>query len=401
MVLKDKNIALYVTGGVAIYKTLDLLRTFIKKGAHVRVAMTPAARAFISPLLFEKLSKHRVYTDLFSDEDPERVDHIEIADWSDLAVVAPATANTIAKMSVGIADNIVTSALLASTCPIFVIPAMNENMYNNPATQRNCDILRRDGFYVMEPDAGFLAEGYEGKGRFPVQDRIIEELEQFILKNTSDLPLQGKKIIVTAGGTREAIDPVRFISNRSSGKMGHALAEAAFFAGAEVVLVTASPLGVHRGIQMIHVESAQEMAKYVNHLFSEADGLIMAAAVSDYRVAKVADHKLKKQEKLTLELQKNPDILKELGQQKQDQLLIGFAAETENLLEYANQKLISKNLDAIVANYVAISSQGFDVDDNSGYIISTDGSMIEIPKMSKKEMAEEIIHYVIDQLTKK
>lgn len=282
-ILKDKKIAVYVTGGIAVYKMANLVRALIKKGAQVRVAMTPAATEFVTPLTFQVLTRQAVLLDNFAEDRPSHVAHIEMADWADYSLVAPATANTLAKMAHGIADNAVTSALLATATPIFVVPAMNEKMYENFATQDNISILQSHDYYVMEPDTGFLAEGYEGKGRFPEESRIIDEFESWILAHTPNLSLSGKRIIISAGGTQEKIDPVRYITNRSSGRMGHALAEAAFYRGAEVVLVTASHLPIHRGIRTILVASAREMYQVISKEFEQADGLIMAAAVSDYR----------------------------------------------------------------------------------------------------------------------
>src|SRR5690625_4854263 len=247
--LKDKKIALYVTGGIAVYKVVDLMRSFIKAGAEVRVAMTESAAKFVAPMTFQILSQNEVYIDIFSEKDPSHVAHVDISDWADISVVAPATANTIAKMVYGLADNFVTSALLATASPIFVVPAMNTDMFENPATQENIQTLKNRGVYVVDPDTGFLAEGYEGKGRYPENERILEELENFIMTKDMTLPLRGYKILISAGGTKERIDPVRYITNDSSGKMGHAIAEAAYQYGAEVTLVTSSALNASKAIE--------------------------------------------------------------------------------------------------------------------------------------------------------
>lgn len=398
MFLKNKKIAFYVTGGIAIYKAVDLMRTLIKKGAQVQVAMTPAACEFVSPLLFEKLSKHEVLVDTFTESHPETVAHIDFATHADFAIVAPATANTLAKMAHGLADNMVTSALLATTCPIFTVPAMNENMYQHPATQENITTLANRGVYLMTPDRGFLAEGYEGQGRFPEKERIVEEFEVFVRNHLANLPLADKKVLITAGGTQEALDPVRVLTNRSSGKMGHALATAAFYAGAEVTLVTASALPVHSGIKTIRTTSARDMYRKVAEFFDTTDVLIMAAAVSDYYVKNRSDQKMKKKGAVTLELAENPDILKAMGQKKKDQFVIGFAAETEHLETYAAKKLAEKNLDAIIANSVAKKTSGFDVDENAGVLMTAAGSVQEFSVMSKQQMAEEIIDYIANQL---
>lgn len=394
-VLKNKNIAVYLTGGIAVYKMANIVRSLIKKGAHVRVAMTSAATEFIRPLTFQVLTQASVLVDNFSEDNPQHVAHIELADWSDFALVAPATANTLSKMSQGIADNMVTSALLATDAPIFLVPAMNEKMLEHFAVQENIDRLKAHGYYVMDPDTGFLAEGYEGKGRFPEEKRIIDELEMWIIQQ-SDLKLSGKRIIVSAGGTQEKIDPVRYITNRSSGQMGHALAEVAFYRGAEVELVTTSALSTHLGIHVTRVKTARDMHQTLADLFPKADGLIMSAAVSDYRPKRVADQKIKKHGDVNgdwaIELTENPDILKDLSAKKRaDQWTVGFAAETENIEHYAKKKIVEKRIDMIVANDVSMSTQGFDSDQNAGTLYFADGSSIEIPVQSKKEMATVIM----------
>lgn len=399
--LKDKNIALYVTGGIAIYKVIDLMRDFIKKGATVRVAMTESATEFVTPLTFQILSNHEVHIDTFTEKNPGHVAHVDLADWTDIAVVAPATANTIAKLTYGLADNFVTSSLLATKSPIFVVPAMNTDMFQNESTQANIQILKNRGIYLVEPDTGFLAEGYEGKGRYPENGRIVEELEQFIVTNSNDLPLTGFKMIVSAGGTKERIDPVRYITNDSSGKTGHAIAEAAYKKGAEVTLVTASNLPAPQAIETVRIDSAKEMYEEINSRFKETDILVMSAAVSDYGVATTADSKMKKADNsdlLTIELTENPDILKTMGQKKKDQFLVGFAAETNNLEEYAKVKLREKNLDMIVANEVGRSDRGFNVDDNQVIIFTDDHTKLEVPKTSKKNIASILIDKIIQEL---
>jgi len=401
MMLKDKNIALYVTGGIAIYKVVDLMRTLIKKGAKVRVAMTKSATEFVTPLTFQILSQHEVHLDTFSEKDPEHVAHVDLADWTDIAVVAPATANTIAKMAAGFADNFVTSSLLATKQPLFIVPAMNTDMFDHEATQENIQTLKKRGAYVVEPDTGFLAEGYEGKGRYPENTRIVEELEQFIISSTADLPLKGYKILVSAGGTKERIDPVRYITNDSSGKTGHAIAEAAYQKGAEVTLVTASDLSVPQAIQTVRVDSAKEMYEAIDGRFAETNILIMSAAVSDYGVAHTATSKMKKEgdsETVSIELTENPDILKTMGEKKEQQFLVGFAAETDELEKYAQKKLQEKHLDMIVANEVGRADRGFNVDDNQVIIFTSDRDKIEIPKTSKKNIAHILIDNIVQEL---
>lgn len=400
--LKGKNIAFYVTGGIAVYKSVDLMRSLIKEGAQVRVAMTESATKFVSPLTFQVLSKNEVYIDTFIENEPEHLAHIDIADWTDIAVVAPATANTIAKITHGLADNFVSSALLATKAPIFIVPAMNTDMYENQATQVNLEMLRNRGIYLVEPDTGFLAEGYVGKGRFPEKERIVEELESFLVEKSEDLPLKGYKVLVTAGGTKERIDPVRYITNDSSGKTGHAIAKSAYHQGAEVSLVTASELDVPVGIQQIKVASAQEMFEAVDQLFDKTDVLIMSAAVSDYGVLEEAKSKIKKEKQadlMALELKLNPDILKTMGLRKDKQFLVGFAAETDNLEENAQKKLVGKNLDMIVANDVGRKDTGFNVDDNEVIILTPSAERYEIPKQSKTEIADILIDKIVEALT--
>lgn len=395
--LKGKKIALYVTGGIAVYKVVDMMRELIKKGAEVRVAMTPSACEFVSPLTFQVLSRHFVYLNTFEENDPEVVNHINLADWADLALVAPASANTIAKLSAGLADNFVTSALLATTAPVFVVPAMNANMYKNAATQENIEKLTNRGHYIMTPDKGFLAEGYEGEGRFPEKKRILEELMQVIREHSDALPLKGKTVLITAGGTKERIDPVRFISNDSSGKMGHALAEAAWRQGANVKLVTTSQLETPAYIEKQAVESAMEMYEEVSSAFKEADVLIMAAAVSDYSPENVEQKKMKKQDALTLNLKKNPDILQEMGRRKvSGQCLVGFAAETDNILDYAKEKLSAKQADLIVANDVGQKDRGFNVDSNEVTLVSHIDEPKVIALQEKSKIASEIINWIIE-----
>lgn len=399
--LKNKNIALYVTGGIAVYKVIDLMRTFIKKGANVRVAMTKSATKFINPLTFQVLSKNEVHIDTFYESNPEHLAHIDIADWTDIAVLAPATANTIAKVAHGLADNFVSSALLATKAPIFIVPAMNTDMYENQATQANIQTLSDREIKVMTPDTGFLAEGYEGKGRFPEQERILDELENYILHHTPDLPLAGYNFLVSAGGTKERIDPVRYITNDSSGKMGYAIAKAAYYQGAKVTLVTTSDQALPQAIEKIKVTSAEEMYQAIDQSFSTTDVLVMAAAVSDYKVTHQSPAKIKKEqasEKMTIELTENPDIVKTMGQKKEKQLVIGFAAETENIEDYAYKKLQQKKLDMIVANDVSRKDTGFNVDYNEVLILTKNNERFAIPRQTKDQIAEILVDKIISEL---
>lgn len=399
--LKNKNIALYITGGIAIYKTVDLMRTFIKEGANVRVAMTDSATRFINPLTYQVLSKNEVHTDIFYESNPEHLAHIDLSDWTDIAIVAPATANTIAKISHGIADNFVSSALLATKVPIMIVPAMNMDMFENDATQLNIKILKKRGIKVMEPETGFLAEGYEGKGRFPAKEKIMDELKQFILKHSKHLPLVGYKLLISAGGTRERIDPVRYISNESSGKMGYAIAKSAYYQGADVQLVTTKEHPLPKAIEKIKVSSADEMYQAINKRFNDTDILVMAAAVSDYKVKNQAQNKIKKnktENQLTLSLEENPDIIKKMSQKKDKQYLVGFAAETENVEKYAFEKLKNKNLDMIVANDVSGENSGFNVDHNEVIILTKDGGRYELPRQHKEDIADRLVEKIIKEI---
>ena len=398
--LNQKKVAVYVTGGIAAYKALLFVRLLIKEGAQVKVAMTQSACQFVSPLTFQVLTKEKVMVDTFDENDPSVVQHIHFADWSELAIMIPATANTIAKMANGIADNFVTSALLATTAPKVIVPAMNEHMWENPATLRNCTQLQKDGVIMIEPSEGFLAEGYSGKGRLPEPEDVLQQIKELNLVEEEEKSLLGKKVLITAGGTKERIDPVRYISNDSSGKMGYALAEDAVKKGAEVILISATTvLPVPNGVKMEYVESAREMQEKVFEYFSETDIAIMVAAVSDYRVKEPATQKMKKtddENEITLTLVKNPDILKQLGSlKKEGQTVIGFAAETHQVIEFAKQKLVKKNADFIIANDVSDQSIGFGSDLHQVTILSKNGEEILLPKVSKHLLAKEIWNHLV------
>ena len=401
--LNQKKVAVYVTGGIAAYKALLFVRLLIKEGAQVKVAMTQSACQFVSPLTFQVLTKEKVMVDTFDENDSSIVQHIHFADWTELAIVIPATANTIAKMANGIADNFVTSALLATTAPKVIVPAMNEHMWENPATLRNCTQLQKDGVIMIEPSEGFLAEGYSGKGRLPEPEEVLQQIKELNLFEEEDKSLFGKKVLITAGGTKERIDPVRYISNDSSGKMGYALAEDAVKKGAEVILIsTTTALPVPNGVKMEYVESAREMQEKVFEYFSETDIAIMVAAVSDYRVKEPATQKMKKtddENEIILTLVKNPDILKQLGSlKKEGQTIIGFAAETHQVIEFAKQKLVKKNADFIIANDVSDQSIGFGSDLHQVTILSKNGEEILLPKVSKHLLAKEIWNHLVPNL---
>lgn len=392
--LKGKHIVVGVTAGIAAYKAVDLVSRLYKAGAEVKVVMTRNATKFVSPLVFGEISKHKVAVEMFENVQNWNVEHIAYATWADAYVIAPATANMIAKMSNGIADDMLSTQLLATTAPVFVCPAMNSNMYTHPTVQENLTILRGRGVHVLEPDSGLLACGVEGKGRLPDPQKIMDWVDFHLGKTEL---LQGKTVIVSAGGTQEAIDPVRYITNRSSGKMGYAVALKAAQAGAKTILVSApTDLAVPIGVERIIVCSATEMKEAIDSHYDSADAVIMAAAVADYRVADVADNKIKKQETMTLELVKNPDILASLGERKQQQKLIGFAAETQDVITYGKEKVRKKNLDMLVANDVSKLNAGFDVDTNEVTFIYPGDQIVSLPNMSKLDVAERIIQALAD-----
>ncbi|WP_283678210.1 bifunctional phosphopantothenoylcysteine decarboxylase/phosphopantothenate--cysteine ligase CoaBC [Lentilactobacillus sp. Marseille-Q4993] len=395
--ITNKKVTLIVTGSVAVYKSLHLVRLLKKANNDVRVVMTEAATKFVQPLAFETLSKNRVLDDSFEPENPSEVKHIDIADSSDVVIVAPATADILAKIANGIADNMASTILLATTAPTFIVPAMNSHMYDNPATQRNLQTIREDGDHILEPDTGFLAEGYSGKGRMPEPEKIVDWVSSEIEPN--DQLLLGKKIIVSAGGTREPIDPVRYITNHSSGKMGFAVAKAAADAGAEVTIVAANTsLPTPAGVKIVPVSTAVELADEITSRFPNADGLVMAAAVADFRPKNVADHKIKKQadqDTMTIELEKNPDIVKQIAANKRsDQFVVGFAAETNDLVENAQKKIASKKLDLIVANDVSGKGVGFNSDNNQVTFIFADGHQQKTPVESKQTIANELVKII-------
>lgn len=398
--LKDQQIAVYITGGIAVYKAAAVVRGLIKQGAKVRVAMTQSATEFVTPQTFAVLTKQRVLVDLFDQATNQLVPHIELADWSDLAVVVPATANVLAKLANGIADDAVTAALLATTAPKLVVPAMNEHMWQAPATQRNLAQLRQDGVIIMEPAVGMLAEGYAGRGRLPDPAAIVDFIRYQVALKTGQL--QGRTVLVTAGGTKERLDPVRYISNDSSGKMGYALASAAADQGAKVILVsTVHDRAIPAGVTLVPVESAQEMLTAIQQQFSTLDVIVMAAAVADFRPATVAEQKIKKttdNDQMTLSLIKNPDILKTLAGQRKQQVMVGFAAETQQLIENATHKLTEKQLAMLVANDVSKKDRGFNADTNEVTILRPHQAPESLPMMSKTALAEALIERILPLL---
>ena len=414
--LNGKKIVLGVTGGIAAYKCVDLASRLRKKGAEVHVILTRGARNFVTETAMREISGNPVITSMWGEIHNYDVEHIALATLADVVLIAPATANVIAKAAAGIADDMLTTTVLATRAPIFFAPAMNSNMYENPVTQRNITTLQQRGWQLIPPASGHLACGTSGIGRMPEPAELVEVLENYFageggsvesadgntmdntMGNIMGSTMQGLKLLVTAAGTREPIDPVRYIGNRSSGKMGYAIAEAAARLGAEVTLISGpSALQPPAGVEFFGVESAREMRQLVQERFPACDIVIKAAAVADYRVKNVSDQKIKKNDaELTLVLEKNPDILKELGEMKQPhQTLVGFAAETQNLLQYAKGKLEKKNLDMIVANDVSKPQAGFNVDTNLIKLLKRDGSIEELPLMSKKELAYIILDRVM------
>lgn len=393
MSIKDKTIILGVTGGIAVYKAAELTRLLIKAGANVHVVMTRGAAEFVAPLTFQTLSKNPVHTEMFSLTQEAEVGHISLADRADLFVIAPATANIIGKIANGIADDLLTTSVMATKAPVLLAPAMNCNMYENPIVQGNMKRLKGYGYHFIDSETGELACGYEGKGRMAGPSDIMEEVEAIL----SPKDLKGERILITAGPTFEAVDPVRFIGNRSSGKMGYALAKMALRRGADVTLISGpSSLKPPRGSMFIAVESGGEMEKAVISNLKDATSVIMAAAVSDYRPAKAESEKMKKGKgTLSIDFEKTSDILSAIGKKKGKRLLIGFAAETENLVANARKKLKEKNLDLIVANNVKEPGAGFGVDTNIVTIIDKKGNIEELPKMSKEEVAWRVLDWVI------
>ncbi len=390
---KGKTVLLGVSGGIAAYKAVEIASRMRKAGAEVHVILTRAAQEFVTELTFREISGNPVNTGMWEKVTHWNVEHIALARMADLVLVAPATANLIAKLAVGMADDMLTTTILATHAPIFLAPAMNSNMFRNPVTQKNIKDLQDRGMEIIPPSSGHLACGADGVGRLPEPVEILSRVEGYFCKAGA---LQGKKILVTAGGTIAPIDPVRFIGNRSSGKMGYAVAEAAAKRGADAVLVSGvSALPDPVGVRTIRVETTEEMLRAVLEEFPDSDAVIKAAAVADYRVKQVAGQKIKKSEgDWSIELVRNPDILHTLGQQKTHQVLVGFAAETQNLMEYAKRKLEKKNLDFIVANDVTAPGAGFQGETNIARMIFRDGKVEEYPLMQKTELAAAILDHV-------
>ena len=397
--MRGKHIIVAVSAGIAAYKVIEVVSRLRKKGAEVKVVMTQNATHIASPLTFGEISGHPVALDMFEQVHQWDVEHIALATWADAYVVVPATANVIGKIYAGIADDMLTTTIMATTAPKYLCPAMNTEMYNNPITQRNLEGLRSLGYHIMDPAEGWLACGITGVGRLPEPEAIVDWLES---KMCSTNELEGTTILVTAGGTQESIDPVRYIGNRSSGKMGYAIAEQAAHMGAKVILVSApTSLPIPSGVDFISVDSAVSMQEAVEARYNDVNVVIMAAAVSDFRVLHKAEQKIKKMESMTIELVKNPDILQGLGSKKNHQILVGFAAETEHVIKYGQDKVAKKNLDMLVANDVSKSNAGFNVDTNEGYFLYPDKEPKEMPNMKKSDLARHILREVIDLVANK
>jgi phosphopantothenoylcysteine decarboxylase / phosphopantothenate---cysteine ligase len=393
------KVALGVCGGIAAYKSAEIVRLLQDRGIRVQVIMTESAQQFVRPLTFAALSGEKVITSIFgaSDSAPDpnldsAIEHISVAQSVDALVVVPATADVIAKFAQGIANDFLTTLYLATTAPVVIAPAMNVNMWNHPATQSNVEILKARGVTIVDPDSGYLACGMTGAGRLAENETILAAVMEAL---GASQDLSRETVLITAGPTREKIDPVRYLTNRSSGRMGYALAEAASRRGARVFLVTGPTWLTPPGAaEVTSVESAEEMRDAVLKLFPEATVAIMTAAVSDYRADSIASQKLKRSGAMTLELQPTADILLELSRQKISQVLVGFAAETENVLENARRKLVSKSLDAIVVNDVSREGIGFDSDRNAVTII-TNTAVVEVPETTKWEVAQRLLDQVV------
>ena len=391
--LQNKNILIGITGGIAAYKICELIRMFKKSGAQVKVLATPNALNFVTKLTLQNLSQNEVYVDEFAPKE-WKPEHISLADEADVFVIAPASANTIGKIAQGIADNLLTSVACAFSKKIIVAPAMNMNMWNNEGVKENLKTLEARGIEILEPESGFLACGYVGKGRLCDINKIYDSTVEAL--NYQEI-LKGKKVVITSGGTIEEIDPVRYISNYSSGKMGLALSNAAKSMGAEVTLITTKD--VDAPYEVIKVKSALDMQKAVNENFENADMVIMAAAVADYRVKNRQEQKIKKgdNDNLTLELVKNPDILLEISQKKTHQTIVGFCAESENLLENAKEKIAKKGCDFLIANDISRKDIGFSSDDNEVTILDKNGNITKLEKAPKSVIARKILEHIANE----
>lgn len=388
----SRRVTVAISGGIAAYKIPEFVRTLIRAGYEVRCALTPSAGEFVSPMVLQTLTAAPVRSELFSPEEEGEIDHISLADWADLVVVAPATANTLAKLAQGIADNLVSTVLLATQSPILVVPAMNVNMWKNPATVENLELLRERGVHILGPEKGYLACGWEGEGRMSEPEDIAREVDRLFAAKT----LEGEKVLVTAGGTREPLDAVRVLTNRSSGKTGFAIAAEAAHRGASVTLIS-GPVGLPTpvGVKRVNIETAQQMYDAVFAELPNTSIVIKAAAVADFRAANPDSQKIKKEkleegEGICLELVPNADILAELCRVKGDRFVVGFAAESEDVVEAARRKILRKGCDLLVANDISRTDAGFEVDQNAIIFVTPEGDAEELPLLKKSEVASRI-----------
>jgi phosphopantothenoylcysteine decarboxylase / phosphopantothenate---cysteine ligase len=398
--VRGQRVAVLVSGGIAAYKVADVVSRLVQAGCEVRVAMTAAATRFVGPATFHGLTGRPVQTDLFAPEGPPEP-HVELGDWARVVLVAPATADLVARLAGGHADDLVAATVLAARCPVVVAPAMNDAMWAKPAVAQNVAALRTQGFTVVEPESGHLASGHVGAGRLPGAGVLLAALAQAVGARHD---LAGRRVVVSAGGTREPIDPVRFISNYSSGKMGYAVAAAAADRGAEVVLVTTAQHPAHPGVRVRPVETADEMREALREEQRGAHLLVMAAAVADFRPVHQVEHKIRREETgdLVLELERNEDILRDLAREPgaEGVYRLGFAAEDAELLAKAREKLERKGLDAIFANDISRSDVGFAVDHNAGILLLRDGTRLDIERATKREVADQLLDVVVPRLKK-
>lgn len=393
MVLQNKNIVLGISGGIAAYKCAHLVRLFVKAGAHVKVVMTPSAKQFVTPETLSVLSKNEVLIDFF-DTQSNWNNHVHLAEWANLIVIAPATANTLAKMATGICDNLLCAVYLSARSKVYIAPAMDLDMYQHPSTKSNLDVLKNNGNIIIPAESGELASGLSGEGRMAEPENIVRFIESDLL---STLPLAGKQFLVNAGPTYEAIDPVRFIGNRSSGKTGIAIADELASQGANVTLVLGPSAFAPKNntVKLIRVESAQQMYEACVNAYSNCHVAILTAAVADYKPSSASNIKIKKKsEEMSLDLTKTNDILAELGRTKKNQILVGFALETNDTLDYARKKLEAKNLDVVVANTTSEKNPAFGVDFNAITIIDKHNNLVNFEFKSKQEIAADVVEHI-------
>lgn len=401
MSFTGKKILLCVTGGIAVFKAAALTSQLYKEGADVKVMMTSSAQQFVTPLTFQTMSRNEVYVDTFDEKDPAKVAHIDLADWADVVLIAPATANMIGKIANGLADDMISTTITATRAPILIAPAMNPHMYEHPPVKENMQKLATLGCQFIEPGEGLLACGYVGKGRLAEPEEIVLAVRQFFTNATESFPLSGKKILITAGPTIEKLDPVRFFTNHSTGKMGFSIAEVASQLGGEVTLVAGpTTLATPHNVERINVTSAEDMYQAVTGLYDEIDIVIKTAAVADYRPRQTFSEKMKKKDSddLIIEMERTKDILAELGKRKKEQFLVGFAAESTNVEHFALEKLKKKNLNMIVANNISEEGAGFGGDTNIVTIFDETGQKVDLPMLTKYEVAHKIFEAVMNHM---